>query len=107
MAEVNELYGRLYRNYGGESHQSAPISTVTSLLTVLYDLNQPHSEAMQYDLDRLLEIMESRLHGSLSTLKDAKLAYRELQIIREYGSVADMVKQQMNRAPSLSSSVLN
>lgn len=61
---------------------------------------------MQYDLDRLLEIIESRLHSSLAMLKDAKNAYREIKAIREFGSVQAKIQKQLQAAPDLSLSVL-
>lgn len=73
---------------------------------LLYDLNQPHSEAMQYDLDRLLEVVESRLHNSLAMLKDSKNAYRQLKAVKQYGSIAQMQKARLAAAPDIDISVL-
>lgn len=61
---------------------------------------------MNYPLENLLEVIESRLHAGLASLKDSKHAYKELNSIKEYGSVEEKIRHMMDKAPDLDFSVL-
>jgi len=106
MGERNGIYSRLYKSYGKpeESVPGVKISGITSLLLMLYGLNQPHSEALKIDGDTILEILETKLYESLAYLENKKLAYKELEKIEQYGSVQNfvdqtIVKTDINSAP--------
>lgn len=70
----------------------------TSLLSLLFSLNQPLSEARKVAGDVLLELLESRLDEGLSYLEGdgPRLARKELQIVRKHGSVREFVQEVMS-----------
>lgn len=67
----------------------------------LYNLNQTRSEALQCDGSTLLEFIELSLHESLMMLdKDKRiLAMKELQAVKQYGSVKAMTEAWLEQAP--------
>lgn len=70
---------------------------VTSLLLLLFSHHQPLSEARSVTADVLLEVIECRLDEGLSSLDDKKpgLARKQIAVVKEFGSVTNMVQEAM------------
>jgi len=70
---------------------------------MLFGSSQPYSEARKVPCDVLLELLESKLDEGLSYLEGDKgrLARKQIAAEKEFGSVAEMVREGMKRkAPS-------
>jgi len=72
---------------------------------MLFSLNQPLSDAEKLTCDIVLELLESKLDEGLSYLdgEGPRRARNEVEIKKEFGSVAAMVKEALKEdrpAPS-------
>ena len=73
----------------------------TVLYSLLFDHHQPYLDAKQITGDMVLELLESKLDEGLSYLEDdnPRRAREEIQIVKEYGSMENFLKEARQKRP--------
>lgn len=94
MRALYAAYGDAYRAYGGKGDDGRDVPVLDGIMMVLMDRNQPYGEAMKVPASLVLELIQSRLDESLSSLEGEKsrLARKQATATLEFGSVTQMTE---------------
>lgn len=68
---------------------------LTSILSLLFQLNQPYSDALRITADSVLELLEAKLDEGIGSLEkdQAKRAREEIAILREFNGFDSFIKE--------------